>query len=157
MIKLLIEYYKYNVDQLVYHGSSMHKHQEDFATQTIPCFFSPYKEYSQSFGPIVGTYKLNIEKPFILDNEKAVDIYNNEFIPFADKKGWSHNWTDNLRHVQVGDSISFVVADYLYPFLRRMKRQNIYDYDGIICSEGNSKYDLSFIPLDKSQIIEVDI
>ena len=152
----ILEQYRYDLNQLVYHGSSMHKHSEDFATQSIPCFFSPYKEYSQSFGPIVGIYKLNIRKPFVLDNEKAVSIYNNEFIPFADKRGWSYDWGNDLRRVEIGDDISFVVADYLYPFLRKMKRQHIYDYDGIICSEGNLYYKTSFIPLDKSQIIEID-
>ena len=142
----------YDTNQIMYHGSNVKIDAKDFDTNRIPCFFSPYKEYSAAYGPIVNAYRLDIRNPFVLNNQKCVDIYNNEFIPFADEKGWSDDWSDDIRNVKVGDKISFVAVDYLYPFLRRMKRKGIYNYDGIICSEGNDYYDDSYVPLDASQI-----
>jgi hypothetical protein len=153
MIKLHIaESYHYNTNQIVYNGSNTKVDAKDFDTNRIPCFFSPYKEYSASYGPIVNAYRLNIQNPFILDNQTTVSIYNNEFIPYAKSKGWATNWPENIKSVNIGDKINFVVVDYLYPFLRRMKRKGIYNYDGIICSEGNTYYDDSYVPLDSSQI-----
>lgn len=149
--------YTYDVNQIVYHGGKYAIPAAEFDTNRIPCFFTATKEYAESYGSIVGVYRLKMYNPFILDDAKAVDIYNNEFIPFADKKGWSDAWPKNLREVEVGDKISFVVADYLYPFLRRMKRKGIYNYDGIICSEGNTYYDESYIPFDNHQIEDVTI
>jgi hypothetical protein len=124
-------------------------------TNVMPCFFTPYREYAESYGNIINTFYLDILKPFALDSKQAVDIYNNEFIPYADKKGWSNGWDEKLRHVKIGDMISFAVADYLYPFLRRMKRQGKYDYDGMIVDEGVKQYSPSYIPFDKSQIHDI--
>jgi hypothetical protein len=148
----IYESYHYDLDQIVYHGSTVEIDAKDFDTNRIPCFFSPYKNYSQAYGPIVGEYRLNIKNPFVLDNQEAVDIYNNEFIPFAEKKGWADNWDNKIKNVKLNDKINFVVVDYLYPFLRRMKRKGTYNYDAIICSEGNKYYDVSYVPLDASQI-----
>lgn len=153
MIKLHIkESYHYDTNMIVYHGTNVELDAKDFDTNRIPCFFSPYKEYSASYGSIVKAYKLNIKNPFILDNQKAVSIYNDEFIPYAEKKGWTTDWSENLKSVKLGDKISFIVVDYLYPFLRRMKRKGIYNYDGIVLSEGNPHYDDAYVPLDSSQI-----
>jgi hypothetical protein len=148
--------YHYDNNQVVYHGGRQHISADEFNTNIMPCFFTAIKEYAESYGTVVTAYRLQLNNPFVLDNPQAVDIYNNEFIPYADKKHWSDGWSDNLRTVSIGDKISFVVADYLYPFLRRMKRKGVYNYDGIICSEGNSYYDESYIPFDTSQISEVN-
>lgn len=149
--------YQYDVDQIVYHGSRYNIPASEFDTKLIPCFFSAHKEYAESYGPIVNAYRLKMDHPFVLDSQVTVNIYNYEFIPYADKKGWSDTWADDLRRVSVGDKISFVVADYLYPFLRKMKRKGIYNYDGIICSENNSYYDESYIPFDNSQIEDISL
>ena len=60
------ENYHYNTNQIVYHGSNVELSAKDFNTNRIPCFFSPYKEYSASFGKIVKAYTLDIRNLFLM-------------------------------------------------------------------------------------------
>jgi hypothetical protein len=147
------------IPNVVYHGGPVFIKPEEFSTNLIPCFFSPYEEYSSDYAAknktsVVTAYRLDIRNPFYLGDKECLRVYKDEFIPWAIKKGYADDWMNQskLMNPRLGDKISFVVADYLYPFLRGCRRKGIYDYDGMIVSEGNSLYDDSYVPFDNSQI-----
>ena len=149
------------IPDIVYHGGYCRIEPEDFNTNIQPCFFTPYEEYAKCYADdprhknhVVTAYRLDIKRPFHLGDRECLRIYTDEFIPWALGKRYADDWKNQpkLMNPKLGDGISCIVADYLYPFLRRAKRKGIYDYDGMIVDEGLSYYSDSYVPFDKSQI-----
>ena len=149
------------IPDVVYHGGYKVIEPNEFNTQIHPCFFTPYKEYADSYANsprhkdnITNAYHLDIKNPFHLSDKECLRIYKEEFIPWCIEKGYADDWKNQnkLMNPTLGSIVSFVVADYLYVFLRKMKRKGIYNYDGMIVSEGVDEYEDSYVPFDKSQI-----
>lgn len=164
-MKLRIAESNGRIPNIVYHGGPVKINPGDFMTNVQPCFFTPYKDYADDYSykgssrkGFIGAYHLDIKNPFTLDDKECLRIYTEEFIPWAIEKGYADEWKNNSKFTnpKLGSKIHFVVADYLYVFLRKMKRKGIYNYDGMIVYEDNTIYPDSYVPLDKSQISYAD-
>jgi len=149
----------------VYHGTS--KDFNQFDTKMSPQFFTPYKEYAESYSKkiefgkdikkdstnkqgIVKELFLNITKPFDTRDQEALDIFNNEYATYRANRGREAVRIDGPK------MLNFVYADDLYPFLTRMKREGKLNYDGIVVDEATGTYTPSYVPLLDSQIKSVD-
>jgi hypothetical protein len=138
------------METIYYHGSKDGKIRNigDFK----PIFFTKNKEYAEGYG-IIGKYHLNIENTFDVRNYKDLEVYNGDFIPYALKM--SKN--DTKRYKKISDNmVDFSTADLLWVFLRKRKRDGIYNYDSLIVDEFGDGTELSFVPLNYNQITNVN-
>jgi hypothetical protein len=147
----------FNNSEIWYHGSD-DKNLGEFDYK--PIFFTKNKEYAKGYGRIVKPYYLDIKNPFDTRDEKALKIYQEEFIPWAQK--YKYTKDDDRYKVEDYDKegVSFLTADLLYTFLRKMKREGKdYGYDGVIVNENfsiqNGDNEYSIYPLSYTQIKEV--
>ena len=143
---------------LCHHGSP----NKDIDTFYPNSFFSASKGYASEYmydrdtgepGHIYDVY-LNITKPFDNSTEEMHQLLKEKFIPWCKSKGYRLPKDETL----LKSPVDFAeLADNLYVFLKRLHRQGLSDYDGLIVDEQyNGKYGSdakrAFVPLFSNQI-----
>jgi hypothetical protein len=139
--------------EIFYHGS---ENPLKLNENTKPIFFTKDQDYAKGYGSKIYKYQLLASNYFDTRNDNnAVYIYNEKFLPFALEKSRGQ---ERYKEIKLGEPITFITADLLWLFLRVSKRKNNdYFYDGIIVYEGDFSDDFkyanySYVPLDVSQI-----
>lgn len=140
-------------ENILYHGSET---PLNLNYNTIPVFFTKDINYAKVYGTKVYKYKVVLNKPFDTSKDlKALNIYNQEFLPYAKEKFKSES--NRFVKLKKGQHLPFITADYLWLFLRIYKRNGKdFGYDGLVVDEEvfsiSKKSKLSYVPLDISQV-----